>query len=123
MILDSYECELCTSGEEETLELLFLTCPFATACWNLIKLHVPLQVSVFDAIDSFKGQLHTPISLDIIILLCWAICTSRNDVIFQNNHVSISSTRAIFKKELTLLVHRVKPKHKECLAEWISNFG
>ena len=67
MVLDSYECEFCNSGQEETLEHLFLRCPFATACWNLIHLHVLPQISIFKAIDSFKEQLHAPSSLEIII--------------------------------------------------------
>ena len=40
MVLDSYECELCNSRQEETLEHLFLRCPYAIACWNLINLYV-----------------------------------------------------------------------------------
>ena len=123
MVLDSYECELCNSRQEETLKHLFLSYPYATACWNLIDLYIDPHDSIFEAIDSFKRQLHTSISLDIIILLCWAIWTSRNDVIFQNNRVSLSSTRAAFKKELTLLLHCVKSKHKACLEEWINSFG
>ena len=67
MVLDSYECEFCNSGQEETLEHLFLRCHFATACWNLIHLHVLPQISIFKAIDSFKEQLHAPSSLEIII--------------------------------------------------------
>ena len=67
MVLDSYECEFCNSGQEETLEHLFLRCPFATACWTLIHLHVLPQISIFKAIDSFKEQLHAPSSLEIII--------------------------------------------------------
>jgi len=30
---------------------------------------------------------------------------------------------AFVKKELTMLLHRVKSKHKVYLAEWINNFG
>lgn len=41
MVLDSYECELCNSRQEETLEHLFLRCPYAIACWNLINLCQP----------------------------------------------------------------------------------
>jgi len=58
MVLDSYECEMCSSGVEETLEHLFVRCPFATACWSLINIHASLQASVFEAIDSFKAHLN-----------------------------------------------------------------
>jgi hypothetical protein len=83
MTLPCYDCVLCTANIEETLEHLFLHCPFATACWGLLGLHVPPQEDIFEAIDSFKIQLHTPIFINIVTLLFWGIWISRNDLIFQ----------------------------------------
>jgi len=64
------------------------TGPFATpvgACWyiytgplpfatnmSLVHIQVPLQATVFHAVDCFKAQLPTPIAL-VIILLRWTI--------------------------------------------------
>jgi len=61
MILDSYDCELFSSRVKEYLKHLFLNCPFASAFWSLNNLHVPPQASVFETIDSFRIQLHTPV--------------------------------------------------------------
>lgn len=36
MTLDSYACVLCNANVEETMEHLFLSCPFVIACWNLL---------------------------------------------------------------------------------------
>ncbi|PUZ51760.1 hypothetical protein GQ55_6G215300 [Panicum hallii var. hallii] len=123
MALPSYDCVLCTASVEETLEHLFLPCPFATACWGcrgLLGLHLPPQADIFEVIDSFKIQLHTPIFMNIVTLLCWSI--SRNDLIFQGLQPSSSNCLMVFKKELMLLVHRVKSKHKSLLEEWIAIF-
>jgi hypothetical protein len=38
MQLQSYNCELCNKGAEETLEHLFLQCPFAQDCWGMLNL-------------------------------------------------------------------------------------
>jgi hypothetical protein len=34
MQVQSYNCELCQLATEETLNHLFLECPFARSCWN-----------------------------------------------------------------------------------------
>jgi hypothetical protein len=47
--LPSYDCVLCQLQLEETLEHLFLHCPFAISCWNLLHLHIahgdPFEIS------------------------------------------------------------------------------
>jgi len=73
MSLPSYSCALCTSNTEETMEHLFLHCPSAEACWGLIGVHIPYGADIFSTIDSFKAQLHTPVFMNIVILLCWSI--------------------------------------------------
>ena len=45
---------LCNSLAEETVEHLFLNCPFAAHCWNMIQVDIPLQSSFPDIIDQIK---------------------------------------------------------------------
>ena len=123
MFLPSYNCVLCTNNTEENLEHIFLRCPFAKACLGLIGLQVPIQTDIFLAIESFKSQMDTPLFMNIIILLCWSIWISRNDLIFQGLQPSASNCSCTFKKELVLLGHRVRSKHKSLLEEWIALFG
>ncbi|WVZ57552.1 LOW QUALITY PROTEIN: hypothetical protein U9M48_007924, partial [Paspalum notatum var. saurae] len=47
MYLPSYECALCQSGSEETLEHLFLHCAFASDCWALLGLTVEPHLTIF----------------------------------------------------------------------------
>lgn len=47
-VLPSYDCVLCAAPTEQTLQHLFLTCPFAQLCWNLIHL-AAVQETLFFA--------------------------------------------------------------------------
>ena len=98
-------------------------CPFAVSCWNLLHLQVPLQATVLEIMDSLAAQLRMPIFMNILILLCWTIWCTRNGVIFDNQSASLPSCKVFFKKEITLLLHRVKPKHQVRLEEWINSIG
>ena len=45
-------CVLCTSNTEEDLYHLFFSCPFASACWNLLGIHWSLSEDVCDRVLS-----------------------------------------------------------------------
>ena len=83
MELDTYSCALCNSLAEETLEHLFLECPFAAICWNIIQVQIPLQSSLPEIFQQIKDQLDNAFFMESIILLCWVIWTERNDLIFN----------------------------------------
>jgi hypothetical protein len=81
-VLPSYDCVLCQLQLEETLEHLFLHCPFAFSYWNLLHLHIA-QGGPFEILHSFRVQLNKAFFMDIIILMSWCIWMSRNDLIFK----------------------------------------
>lgn len=58
MQLESFHCVLCQLATEETLEHLFLSCPFASECWNKIGVTVQTQHNIFRAIQSIRRQTH-----------------------------------------------------------------
>ena len=43
MVLEDYECAVCGTGLEETVEHLFLKCPFAIQCWASLNIVINLQ--------------------------------------------------------------------------------
>ena len=92
MTLPSFDCVLCADTCEETMEHLFLHCTFASACWNRLGLNVPHQADAFEAIDSFKLQLNTSLFMHIVILMCWGIWISWNDLIFHGLQPSLQAT-------------------------------
>lgn len=123
MALGSYNCVLCMGSIEKTWEHLFFQCPFSRSCWNLLHLLVPTQVSTLEAMDYLKDGLNSPLFMSVIILLCWAIWTTRNDLIFEGLQPTLQGCCSTIVKELKLLLHRVKSKHKEHLEEWLRNFA
>jgi hypothetical protein len=65
--LSSYDYVLCQLQLEETLEHLFLSCPFAISCWNLLHLTIPAG-HPFQVLQSFKTQLNASFFMDVIII-------------------------------------------------------
>lgn len=68
MVLPSYECVICDSTHEETLEHPFLACPYAQSCWNLIHL-VVLNDDPFYNLISFQNLVGCQFFLNIIIIM------------------------------------------------------
>ena len=60
MPLLSYNCVLCDRGATETANNLFIQCPFAKECWDLLGLSVPFNYTLMQALESFKTNLHVP---------------------------------------------------------------
>lgn len=108
MELDSYDCELCTQGIEETTEHLFLHCPFAQQCWGLINLAVSSNSGTIDNINALKDHISSQFFMVAIVLMCWTIWLARNEKIFNANQISLQDCRRIFFKEATLVGMRVK---------------
>jgi hypothetical protein len=83
---------------EETLEHLFLDCPFA---------HLVVQPGdPFHTLASFRNQLAVSFSMNIIITMSWCIWMEQNDLIFKGIHPSLGNL--CFKKEFALVILRAK---------------
>ena len=108
MILQDYNCVLCNATVEESLNHLFLDCPFAAQCWAMINVQVSQQLNPFQNLQSFKVQLGVPFFIEIIILMCWAIWKARNDLIFRQENPSIPLAKSNFRDEFQLLLLRAK---------------
>jgi hypothetical protein len=59
MFLDSYNCVLCLQNTEETYQHLFLHCPFAQQCWNLIHIDIPLNEDFPEVTEFFNDRLQS----------------------------------------------------------------
>jgi hypothetical protein len=46
----------------------------------------------------------------------WGIWKQKNSNFFENTQPSFQAWRVVFKKDVSLIIHRVKPKHKEALS-------
>jgi len=122
MDLESYSCVLCNGQVEETIEHLFLDCPFAFAAWQSINLTVNSGIQPLQNIELLKAQINQSFFMEIIILFSWAIWMSRNNCIFKGVPPSIQGCKRIFKSEFLWLLRRAKKKYFPKIQEWIDNF-
>jgi hypothetical protein len=123
MILQDYSCVLCTSSVEESLLHLFLHCPFAVDCWGWLNVQVDTNLDPFQVLQSFRNQLSVPFFMEIIILMCWVIWKSRNDLIFRQVNPSLQKIKDGFRYELSLLLLRTKRSYSLLLNQWIQNLA
>lgn len=58
MELQSYTCVLCGVETKESLDHLFISCPFALACWHFVDIQVdPTLPSAEQMLMAFRDQL------------------------------------------------------------------
>jgi hypothetical protein len=59
--------------------------------------------------------------METIVLLCWAIWSARNELIFRGIRLDLMGIKRVFFKELKLLQYRVKAGQEEHLLSWIQS--
>lgn len=123
MYPENYNCVLCHLGTEESLLRFFLHCPFAMSCWNTLGLaHLIIQGDILQSFSAFKVHPHRPFFMKIIVSMCWAIWTARNDVIFKKFQHSMASCKITFHKELALAKLRARSHYQPLFDQWLDNF-
>lgn len=110
MHLDSYECVLCQSATEECRNHLFVNCQFARSCWHSIGINLQSNIGILEAIRQIRSQSHQDFYILVVIVMCWAIWSIRNDWIFKGIPPDIQRVKHIFLKEIKILALRIKVK-------------
>jgi hypothetical protein len=105
--MNDYTCIMCNEASLETRDHLFFTCPFAIQCWKYMcpswnLSQVAMQNDIQSYIQSIKVHIRQPFFMEIIILICWSIWTTRNDFIFKGLTPSLYRTRRKLKDELSI---------------------
>jgi hypothetical protein len=118
-LIQSYTCATLNCSHEETLHYLFVTCPFASACWDFICPNRSKGMSILETFSDLKENLHVSFFMEIIILAAWSIWIVRNNKIFNNENPMIASWKAIFKQELRWAQYRMKEKHLDHFKDWL----
>lgn len=65
--------------------------------------------------------LHIPFCMEVIILMCWSIWTTRNDWIFKDLDPLVNNCKRKFTKEMLLLTHMTKPEIAAQIETWINS--
>ena len=103
---------------KETIEHLFISCPFASECWSLINLQVNQNLNPLQNLEWLRLQRKQKFFMEIIILFCWAIWM--NNFIFRQIPPSTQGCKNIFRIELELMLCRSKKKYFPKIQEWIN---
>ena len=118
----SIACSLCNEISEETCLHLLWDCSFAMECWDTIYPYRHRGISTLDNLLLLREEIATPFAMEIIIMGCWHIWMIRNNKIFKHSRPNINTWRIQMHKDLKLLSHRIKEKHKEALMSWITEY-
>jgi len=78
-------------------------------------------MGIFQAVEQIREQVNQNFFMMMVILMCWAIWTVRNDQIFKGIPPDVTRARAVFASELKILALRVKTKRTVEFDLWIQN--
>jgi hypothetical protein len=89
----------------------------------LLNINSPIQLPFPKIADLFKDRINSQFFMEAVILMCWAIWMSRNDLIFNFKGIqpSLDGAKAIFSSELLLLKHRVKRGISAQFSQWTNS--
>lgn len=79
---------LCDSKKDESVEHLFLKCPFSLECLQILLLHNPQFLTPFEVLDELKRQIQKPFFIEIIILMAWSIWQTCKDTFADTNKLN-----------------------------------
>jgi hypothetical protein len=122
MFLQWYSGVLCAQNTEETVHHLFLQCEFANQCWEFIGVDIPSESDFPDSMVFLRDAVNSQFYMETIILLCWAIWTTRNAFIFNDIQPELMANRRVFQKEINLLSHRVSTRSSQAFDQWLQQF-
>ena len=117
--LENYNCATLNCDQEETLQRLFWTCPFAIQCWNFICPTRRINLSSLDHIQDIRDKLQLAFAMDIIIIAAWSIWITRNNKIFKNISPTLNHWKDIYFSEIKLLTYRMKKKLAQDYNTWL----
>jgi hypothetical protein len=121
--LDSgVNCVMCNQAQRQTRDHLFFNCGFARKCWRKVGIVWDSSQGSLDMFERAKKNYSGPSFFEVATSALWGIWKQRNGLIFEKVQPSMQAWRIIFKKDLSVIVHRVKPRHKQALSEWIDSF-
>jgi hypothetical protein len=68
-----------------------------------------------------QNEMESTMENEIIIIMSWCIWKGRNNWIFNEILAIVDACREMFKRETSLVCHRVKPELSAKIRDWIQN--
>jgi hypothetical protein len=103
-INSSYNCLMCPSPPEETIEHMIFHCDFSRSCWNKLKMVWSQHGNRLDIIEHGRATWKDPLYMEVTIVASWSIWKERNNKLFNGIDPDIDSWTRRFKQEFALLV-------------------
>jgi hypothetical protein len=120
--LDSgYNCELCLTSSLETSQHLFLSCEFASLCWNFLNIQWDASLSLTQNYLAAKTAFNGPCFFEVFICAAWNIWKIRNDLAFNHIPLSFARWKVCFQHDLMLHQYKVKASIVQPLVEWVTS--
>jgi hypothetical protein len=90
-------------------------------CWTALHHVWNLSLSVVEMIEDGKEQFTHACYMEVVILASWAIWIHRNNLIFNNVHISFGKWKHDFRDLFLLCIHRAKSDLVEDMTSWLSS--
>ncbi|PNT74253.1 hypothetical protein BRADI_1g11277v3 [Brachypodium distachyon] len=104
---DNYSCVLCSTGEEESLDHLFVHYSFSTRCWRHLQIMWPANTSFLEVLPEVKTRFQSKLFFEIFGIGAWNIWKQRNNLIFEGIVPSFEDWKHRVKADLILLGYGV----------------
>jgi hypothetical protein len=78
-------------------------------------------VDLINASLRIRVRLKVPWRIEIIIIVSWCIWRSRTNWIFNEIPPTVEACREMFKGEMSLIWHRIKPGIGDRIRSWIQH--
>ena len=108
---NGFNCVLCSSGVEETIEHLIFTCPFSSSYWLKVGIDWNMNHSRIEAIQATKRSVNGELFFELVGIVSWNIWKERNNFIFRHIPPSLVAWRERTKADLLWLNFRVDKAH------------
>jgi len=118
-IHDDDLCVMCGSGEEETIEHLFFTRPFALDCWRSIHINSDMSMDLMDRFSTARQVHNMDFFPEATLIAAWELWKLRNDKIFQRKQPSRSIWLCNFKNQCLLQSVRFKEDLRSSFCFWL----
>jgi hypothetical protein len=79
-----YDCLLCSSPPEETIERLIFYCQFSHECWSTLNISWQQSGDRCQIIEQGRAQWTRPMFMEVFIIAAWNILKERNNILFNN---------------------------------------
>lgn len=108
-----------SSWAKETMEHLFSSCHFSSACWNYIGFQWDFNLNFHDMILHQWLLFGHLCFMEVFLLAAWNIWKHLNNLVFNNVLPTTSSWKRAFKADLSLHLVGLRDDKKLFVQSWI----